>query len=46
MTGVNKKLDNPQFVGRAKPQVVEMERNRKAELEKAIERLEEMIKEL
>lgn len=43
---VNKKLENKQFVERANPEVVELERNRKIDLEKTVERLEGMLKEL
>jgi len=43
---VNKKLDNEKFVNSAKPQVVEMERKKKADAEAKIKSLEESLSRL
>jgi len=46
LQGVNKKLSNPNFVDKAPAEVVANEKNKKADWEKAIEKLKEIKKEL
>ena len=46
LRSIEKKLQNEQFVTRARPEVVELEREREASARERIERLEEALRNL